>query len=666
MKKKHYSLLVVIYVLLFVNLFFVYREKDISNFYNNFDYFQSNENKDGFIYIESTDIDKQLLLKKLYKLSSDSDISFVIKNNIRQNNEVIRFDNYYVGNEDNLKKLLPKNLKINFNDFKNGKYLSNKDKKDTQRILTFYEVEYNIYPIDKILEEDFPIYTIDFYHNKNYAEIKNIINNELNDFSINIDVFTREEYNLNNGLIVGIVKILVIMFVLSSVSSLFFISNNLKIIGIYKLNGIKKLYIWEKIYLKYMISSLILSVFIPIAGFLIIFGTILGRVTEPLIFIILAGILLALINLIISIIFVNIISKIRVSEIIKGRNINKKLTMLSYILVIVSGIIIVPVINDNVIRLTEGLSFVNEKYFSIKDHSKYNVINIDKYIEDIEVKQNIIDELDTNNALIKFEPTSIFSKDLNNENRYLAFFINEVYLNNQKFQLNNRNIDLSSDKDVIIFMDEKTFNLDDWTIDQFVYESGKSAEIKFFDDVSFENYSDELVIRYSNYKPIFIYIKNDKNYNTQRLIINSDKIEVAKNILINNGIKKDIEFINGKIIMNQLLKETFKYFTIQIISIIPFLLTFYSVSKTLFELIKITNKKKWTIQRIFGYSKVRIYLDIFIDILIIIISMLLSKYLFSNISIYSILGLLMILFIVYIFTIFSINNMKLNKEVKHL
>ena len=164
MKNKHYGVLGIIYVLLFINLFFVFREKDISNFFNNFEYFDNVENENGYINFESTDFEKKKLINILKELSHEENIAFMISNNIRENDEIVKFDNYYIGSEENLLKLLPKKSRIDFDNFNKGMYLSNRGNSTTQKILTFYEVEYNIYPIDKIFEEEFEIYTIEFYH----------------------------------------------------------------------------------------------------------------------------------------------------------------------------------------------------------------------------------------------------------------------------------------------------------------------------------------------------------------------------------------------------------------------------------------------------------------------------------------------------------------------
>ena len=666
MKNKHYGVLGIIYVLLFINLFFVFREKDISNFFNNFEYFDNVENENGYINFESTDFEKKKLINILKELSHEENIAFMISNNIRENDEIVKFDNYYIGSEENLLKLLPKKSRIDFDNFNKGMYLSNRGNSTTQKILTFYEVEYNIYPIDKIFEEEFEIYTIEFYHNKNESEINNKIKNEMSEFNIQIDKFDREEYNINAGIINNIIKILIIMFVLSIVSSIFFISDNIKTIGVYRLNGIKKRDIWRKIYSKYQILSIGLSIIIPITGFLIIFNTISGRLTYPLLIIILAGILLSLLNFIVSIFFINVISKLRLSEIVKGRNINQKLTTFAYILVIITGIVIMPVINENITRLAEGVSYLTEKYFSIDNHSKYSTINIDKYIDNDEIKQKVLDEIDSINAIILFEPSSIFSPDLNRDNRYLAFFVNEKYLNNQVFRLDNESIDINSDKDVVILMDKETFKLEQWTIEQFVFDGGKTAEIKLYDKVSFENYSDETVNRYHNSKPIFIYDKENKNLNNQRLIVESNKVEDIEKIFNNYGIIQNIPIVNGKDSINLIIKNAFSYFGIILVSIMPFLITFFVVTNSFSELLIITNEKKWTIKRIFGYSKLKIYLDIFIDFSIISFVILLSGYIFSNISFYSILTIIIIVIIIYIITLIKIRKISISKEVNHL
>lgn len=666
MKNKHYGVLFIIYVLLFINLFFVFREKDISNFFNNFEYFQNDDNKNGFIYFESKYIEKRKVINKLKKLSYQENIAFIISNNIRENDVIIRFDNYYIGNEENLLKLLPKDSKIDFTNFNKGMFLSNKNNSNSQKLLTFYEVEYNIYPIEKALEDDFEINTIEFYHSKNESEVNYKIEEVMADFSIHIDKFDREDYNISSGLITNITRMLIIMIVISKVSSIFFISDNIKTIGVYRLNGLKKIDIWKKIYLKYLILSLVYATVIPIIGFLIIFNTVLGRATIPLLIIILTGILLSLTNLIVSIFFINLIYKIRLSELIKGRNINQKLTIMAYILVIVTGIIIVPVINENISKLSEGVSFLADKYFSIDDHSKYSTIDIDKHIESEEIKQKVINEINNIDALITFEPTSIFSLDLDREDRYLAFFVNEKYLIDQIFIFNHDTVDLFSEKDVIVLMDEKTFGLEKWSIEQFVFDGGKTAEIKLYDEVSFENYSDEMVYRYSNFKPIFIYNKENKIFNSQRLILHSNKLEKIKEIIYKNGITENIQIVNGKDSMNLIIKNALSYFGILIISIIPFLITFFIAAKSFYELAIITNKKKWTIKRIFGYSKLKVYLDVFIDFCIVCVALLLSRYVFSNISFNSVLTIIIILFINYIITLIKIRSIKFSKEVNHL
>lgn len=665
MKNKHYGVLTVIYVLLFVNLFFVFREKDISNFFNNFEYFQDNDNKSGYIFFETTGFDKGKLIEKLNGLSNNENIAFLVSNNIRENDEVIIFNNYFLGNQDYLIKLLPRDTKINFTEFYNGKFISNKNEK-SQKLITFYEVEYNIYPINKILEEEFAIYTVDFFYNKNNTDIKNKILNQLSNYDIKVDEFERNEYELNSGLVQNSMKIIVIMLVLSIVSSIFFISNNLKTIGVYKLYGVKKFDIWKKVYIKYILISLILSIFVPVFGFIFILKSILGRATSALLIIIIAGLVLSIVNLFVSVIIINLIKKIRLSEIIKGRNINNKLTKVSYILLILTGITIIPIINNNIYRLSEGIIFLHEKIFSIKDHNKYGVLDLDQYTDDRNLKELIISDLDNEKTLIKFEPTSVFSNDMNNKNRYLAFFINENYLKDQSFKLNNNPIEIDSIKDVIIFMDKKTFELENWRIEQFVFEDGKSAEIKLFDYVKFENYSEEMVKRYSNIKPIFIYDKNNiNNINTSNLIVKISSIDKVRDILIKNGINEDIEFVEGKEIFNNLLMNAMKFFAIQIMTILPYVLTFFVVARTFSELIKITNKKKWIIQRIFGHSKLRIYLDIFIDYLIVSIAILLSKFIFSETNFYSMASLFIVLVIVYVMSIYSVRYIKYSKEVNH-
>lgn len=666
MRKKHYGVLLIVYILLFVNLFFVFREKDISNFHNNFGYHQIEENKDGFISFVDSNFDKKELINKLNKISKELDIAFLIPSYVIENDEIIRFNNYFIGNERLLSKLLPKDSKIDFDDFNNGVYISNKNKDNAQKILTFYEVEYNIYPIDKIVNDDSNIYSINFFYDENDIDINNKIKDGLDGFSFNMDVYNRQEYDSKSGIIINLIKSSVIMIILSIVSCIFFISNNMKNIGIYKLNGIKKIYVWKKVYLKYLSLSIILSFLIPIIGYFILFRSVFARVLDAIIVTIIAGLLLSFFNLIVSIFFINYIGKMRLSEILKGRSINNKLITMTYILVVVTGISILPIINENVFRISEGIKFLSEKSFSIKDHSNYSILNLDYDIENDKDIEELVNEIDKLDALIKFEPTAIFSSDINSDDRYLAFFINEKYFDMQSFKFEDKKVDLNSNKDVIVFMHKETFKMDNWSIDQFIFTGGTSAEIKLFDDISFENYSDELVDRYLNEIPIFIYNKCDKSFSKENIFIDNSKLNEVLDVINKNGFSEHMTLKNGKDILNDHYKNAFSYFMILIVSILPYIVTYYAISKSLFDLIYINSIKKWTIKIIFGYSRFKLYLDILKDVLIICLSLLLSKIIYQAISIYSIVTLVILLVVVYCINIHRINKIKVDREVFNL
>lgn len=680
-----------IFILLFFILLNIFINIDNENFYTYFGFTEKYNNYNVSFNTALNNQEKKIILNKIKKLKN-LNYSIVINEYIRENDNLKNINVYVNATDKNIKEMLPVKQKIINNFSSRDKYYSTSKEEDINKIalFSFYnDVIYSMYPF-RVVEDNLDLLRYDFtvYYDKNLDEnsVEIFLKDTFSEFDISISKMNAEKYDEINETKSSLFYFSAVAFIISALFILFNVSYRLKDISILKLNGYKNIDIVKYIFSKDILILSLLSLLLPIFLTIVIFKEFNYRIMIFLIVVICSSILIFIVFLISMFCATLLIDRYSLNDFLKNKNINNLLVNISFILLILSNIIVFPLIKndyheliDSVVAYTQLLKeSVNlEKIYKINivnDTNRQWEFDVFDFFGDKENKINdkivkIYKELEDMNVLYRFNDVILFDssgnlKSENNQKEFLAHEINKKYLDETIFYFSGNKINVKNEEDLNVFMDKETYYKNEWSKESFV-NMDINTSIYLFDRVNYKRISDVRLDNFDNEKyPVFLYTNNEKifvkDFTSNSVYIDGDFKEKVDRYLIKNRYNENIKLtkINDRI--NNYKQELLKVLKTKLISILPALLSILSILASFTNFYILTNKKEIKILKSLGYSKIIISKPFIIELFMTILLYLIYSFLIlKSISFYTIILLTVINSFFAIFFIYSINNIQI-------
>lgn len=680
-----------IFILLFFILLNIFINIDNENFYTYFGFTEKYNNYNVSFNTALNNQEKKIILNKIKKLKN-LNYSIVINEYIRENDNLKNINVYVNATDKNIKEMLPVKQKIINNFSSRDKYYSTSKEEDINKIalFSFYnDVIYSMYPF-RVVEDNLDLLRYDFtvYYDKNLDEnsVEIFLKDTFSEFDISISKMNAEKYDEINETKSSLFYFSAVAFIISALFILFNVSYRLKDISILKLNGYKNIDIVKYIFSKDILILSLLSLLLPIFLTIVIFKEFNYRIMIFLIVVICSSILIFIVFLISMFCATLLIDRYSLNDFLKNKNINNLLVNISFILLILSNIIVFPLIKndyheliDSVVAYTQLLKeSVNlEKIYKINivnDTNRQWEFDVFDFFGDKENKINdkivkIYKELEDMNVLYRFNDVILFDssgnlKSENNQKEFLAHEINKKYLDETIFYFCGNKINVKNEEDLNVFMDKETYYKNEWSKESFV-NMDINTSIYLFDRVNYKRISDVRLDNFDNEKyPVFLYTNNEKifvkEFTSNSVYIDGDFKEKVDRYLIKNSYNENIKLtkINDRI--NNYKQELLKVLKTKLISILPALLSILSILASFTNFYILTNKKEIKILKSLGYSKIIISKPFIIELFMTILLYLIYSFLIlKSISFYTIILLTVINSFFAIFFIYSINNIQI-------
>lgn len=691
MKKIFKTIFISIFILLFFIILNIFINIDNENFYTYFGFTEKYKNYNISFNTPLNNKEKKEILNEI-KNFKNSNYSIVMNEYIMEKDKLKSINLYVNAKDENIKEMLPEKQKL-IKDFSNSdKYYSTSKEENLNKIklFSFYnDVIYSMYPFS-VVEDNLDLLKYDFsiYYDSKLDEnfVKDFIRDSFSKFDISINKMNAGKYDEIKETKSSILYFSTVAFIISVLFILFNISYRLKDISILKLNGYKNIDIVKYIFSKDILIVLFISILLPIILTIIIFGTFNYRIIIFLIFEIFSSIFIFIVFLVSMLGATLFIDRYSLSDFLKNKNINTLLVNIIYVLMILSTIIIFPLIKNNYHELIDSViayTQLSRESVNLEKIYKLNIVNdtnrqwefdIFDFYEGKENKINdkivkIYKDLEDMNVLYRFNDIILFTDSgifqlENNQKEFLAHEINKKYLDETIFYFDNKKINVKSEEDLNVFMDKETYYKNEWRKESFV-NIDVDITIYLFDRVDYKKISDMRLDDFNNEKyPIFLYTDNEKIFvkdiTSNSVYIDGDYKEKADRYLIKNNYNKNIKLtkINDRI--NNYKQELLKALKTNIISILPALLSIFTILASFTNFYILSNKKEIKILKSLGYSKIIISKPFIIELFMVVLIYLIYSYLILKSISFNIIILLIIMNLIFIiFFIYSINNLKI-------
>lgn len=571
MKRTFGLILISLYSLLFFIVLNIFSETDRYNIYSGFGF--NNQYDNASIYFEDSlqEDEKLEVIKIVDEIVRDNEVAVIVRNYINENDQVAEVKNYVAGKDHFISEMLPKNITLEQNFDEGNRYVSNDLEEDEEKVdlFTFYKgLTYEVIPFH-FLEENLDAlkYDLGFYFNaKDRKLVESIIKKEFSDLNISIGTISMDGYDRNEELEKSILFMSVIAFIIFVLFILFTISYKIKDVAILKLNGFTMIDTLSYIFKANLLSSAILALLVPVLLSAFVFRTLNSRIIEFNYINIIVGFVLVLIFIGLIILSTIVISKYRLSDFVKNKNMNSTLTNITYVLLILSAIVVLPLIqkpmselletaqlyaqvkiNANKIEHIHQLRFNQESRGWEFDHlAQLN----NEPNENNQRQINLYSDLDEMKAIYHFRTTVLVPQSIDfeeeAENLYLAHTINKKYFDESIFSMNGESIAIEDSDRLSILMDVQTFESHNWQKNDFI-GNDVEADIYLFDSSDYLNFENEINEGYKNEEaPIFLYTENEslfmKNLSDGGFYIDGRKMDEITQYMSSKNLENEIEF----------------------------------------------------------------------------------------------------------------------------
>ncbi len=649
MKKRFILSYFLLTLFLFFSFLFMKKEKDKSNVYNLFDFYQSEKVNSIILNKEYKAKDISDLLKHLETYGKSKDTKFIINNYIFDDKGKVNKIVYYLAADkdyiDN-KILHFINKKVDLD----KTYLSSVEKDISAYLYLFTgDIDIEIHNFKDILKEDELIESIHYFPDSS-SEKENIENYLISNYAKYIDNFgisNTELYDIDKELIQTMIYYSLVCFILFLLINIFIISKNLKALSIYRINGFKTRDIILEFFKTNIKIVLTCSLIFPAIYYLIFIGKIDGRAIKFLLDFYKYIIIFCLLYFMSLLVIYNLIKNMSIPMLTKSYNFNYFILKNTIVICLALTIPLSTILNEGLKELVTNKPYELVKLIKINRAYKDVLISSGFKSEKRNLSYNQIDETNPNNvkhiklynrfneskSIYKYQQGIIFDK---NKKEYYTTDVNKKLLDDLNLKNNQKDIHLNYEKNSLyLFFNKKEFNKDLWK----TYKNDYYDKIFFVVYDEFTDLGFDIFVYSTNTYPIISY-STKENYPIYRTI--------ESNTIFLNTSKEKIENVLSEydwedtIILNKgsdLIKEYKKSYILGLLNLIFMifpgaLISTYIVStieKFYFESVK----KRWAVLYINGWKK-RHALKSFtiISIGFILIMSLLQLLVFREVKIY--------------------------------
>ena len=690
MKKTFGLILISLYSLLFFIVLNIFSETDRYNVYSGFGF--NNQYDNASIYFEEPlqEDEKLKVIKIVDELVKDNEVAVIVSNYIDEDEQIVGVKNYVSGKDHFISEMLPKSIKLDKNFDEGNQYVSNDLEEDEEKVdlFTFYKgLTYEVIPFH-FLEENLDAlkYDLGFYFNaKDRKLVESIIKKEFSDLNISIGTISMDDYDRNEELEKSILFMSVIAFIIFVLFILFTISYKIKDIAILKLNGFKMIDTLSYIFKTNLLSSAILALLAPVFLSAFVFRTLNSRIVEFNFINIIVGFILVLIFIGLIILCTIVISKYRLSDFVKNKNMNSTLTNITYVLLILAAIVVLPMIQKPMSELletvqlyaqvkinSEKIEHVHELRFNHESRGwEFDLLAQlnNEQNENNQRQINLYGDLDEMKAIYHFRTTVLVPQSIDFEeeadNLYLAHTINKKYFDESIFSMNGESIEIEDNSHLSILMDVQTFESHDWQKNDFI-GNDVEADIYIFDSSDYLNFENEINEGYKNEEaPIFLYTENEslfmKNLSDGGFYIDGRKMDEITQYMSSKNLENEIEFYKlndrGDLYTEGLLitlRETG-------IEVLPGLISLFAVFISFTNFHSLEKNRETKILKSLGYNTFNISKKYIREVIVVnVIFILYLVFVRNNMDLNLILYLLILSILMVLIYIRKVNRARIN------
>lgn len=679
MKKRFILSYFLLTLFFFVSFLFMTKEKDKSNVYNLFDFYQSKTVNSIILNKEYKPSEISDLLKNLESYGKSNNAKFILNNYIFDDNgEVTKIvyyiaaDKEYINNE--ILTFINKDIDLD------KTYISSIRDENAQYLHLFTdEIDVEIHKFSDILTQDNLISSIHYFADsiKEKEQIESDLTTGYSKYIDSYGISNTEFYDIDKDLIRTMIYYSIVCFILFALVNIFIISKKLKDLSIYRLNGYRTRRIIFELFKTNILVIFICSLILPIIYYILMINEYDYRSIRFLLdyykYIILFNCLY-----IISLLFVyNLVRKLSVSMLMKKYNFNNIILRNTFMIGIILIIPLSTILNPTLREL------VNEKRYSL-----VNLINMNRAYKDIIISNgfksdsrdlsfnqksavanvknenndkhiDIYNKFESENLIYKYQYSLLIN---DNEEEFYTTFVNKKLLSDLKFMNNKKEININFEPNSLyLFFNKNDFNKDLWTN----YTDDYYDKIFFVVYDEFRDLGFDIFQYTSNLFPVIAYSTLDgyPNYKTvesDTIFINTDKQNI-ENILSEYDFQDKIFLSEGRDIVAQANYDYIKGLINLIFSLFPGLLISIYVISTIEKFYYESIKKKWAIFYANGWKKMDVIKPfVLISLCFIFIISILQLLIFREITNYYNIFLLIVYLYYYLLLLRKYSNLNID------
>lgn len=626
MKKIFFLFIICTNILIFLNVYGIYQEKEVSDSYNLFGYKDGKYYETIIFHNSLKDVDPNQFIQELNSLVGNYDVMIYTSEESYEE----KYQNYYIGYNGSIKNafglLTSRDLIFNENQ---QLFYSNHELKDCTKFFSLNsKFKLNIFPLNELLNIPngyISQYTIVAKNNDILENIKEVL---VNKYEIHFKEFIKYEndtLNVKQTLFTKLKFPIVISVVISSLILLIYIEKSSLKIGIMKLHGFSNFCIYIKIFSSIILIILVGIPFTLLTCFFVSVG-IINDVSKLFLFDLMRwGFFQGAALIIVLIVYFAVIVISSYSALLKSSKSAKLLLSVNFVVKVICLVVVMPILysavmelNVNIKTLIEGnriisntdsiqysKNFIKGYEYDGYDLAKYYGGDFDEYYD---VYQEAYEQLNHAGAFY-FNDNAII---MDNGESIPLCSINLNYLENFPIKdEGNKVVDFNAYLvDVLLCIPEKYQNLN---LEQYISLNENSYDICYISNKQdYLNFSLATTYKVNSNSPCFLVYSNQA-----KRIDKSPFLGVYFNGDFNNQLtpyfkdKTAVMDLHERVdIVNQnALDESYDNLEIVISILILLLLTSIEYCYLYFK----SNSSSLAIKKLHGYSYVRLYMDIFME-----------------------------------------------------
>lgn len=675
MKKLFNLIFISLFSLLFFMVFLIYREQDISNMHNLFGFTNQYENGDIYFPDPLSEEQQNQVIQKVKAITEGHEIVVAFTHYEGPAEKTDHFHYYVNGEDDFIQQMVPSSVNIPANFSNSFSYLTTNFKDPNQAAIPFFtfyqDATYSIYPMADLMDSPEAMrfgFTYFFRDKVDSSYFESLFSSEFKEFQGEHQIVHHNAYNSNQALLKNTIYISLIVLALSITFVLFQISNALKEIAVLKLNGHQLKDILLYLFRKNIFLATSFAIVIPSILTIISFQTINERILKFLTQVLSINFLLVVCYVLIVLLSMFIIRYVRLSDLLKNKNINQLLTHFIYGALILTSIFVLPIINTSIEKLIGVGPYYLEQKSALKEAgSVYSIQEINDPKREWEFNQmdyaigannerneehiEIYNTLDSMDLIYRMSSNTIGGSNWDDEAMYLLYQINEKYFEEQAFYVNHEKISVADKRAINVFMDRNTAKKEDWRMDQFTQLKNVEIVIYLFDQTDYVSYDQEDYRNYDNEQaPIFVYTTHpeafEPNITAGGIYFDEHRMKETEEYLNAVGVGEHLVFRSSKEEQEKLFTDFLYTVRLELLTFLPGVLCLIVLFIAFRRFYLIANQKKWQVLKSVGFRIFDLTDGYLVELVLLNLLIVVIQYIFLRSILWESVGLLVFLSLV--------------------